>query len=104
MNFAIIITISVLLLLAYAFTISSAKTKIPSVILLLLLGWVVKRVTDALHLVIPDLNSLLPLFGTVGLVLIVLEGSLELELNKKKLPFVGKTLVTAIIPLLITAL
>lgn len=103
MNFAIIITISVLLLLAYAFTISSAKTKIPSVILLLLLGWVVKRVTDALHLVIPDLNSLLPLFGTVGLVLIVLEGSLELELNKKKLPFVGKTLVTAIIPLLITA-
>ncbi|KIX22621.1 sodium:proton antiporter [Flavobacterium sp. 316] len=103
MNFAIIITISVLLLLAYAFTISSSKTKIPSVILLLLLGWVVKQATDFFHIVIPDLNSLLPLFGTIGLVLIVLEGSLELELNKRKIPFVGKTFVTAIIPLFITA-
>ncbi|MBF04491.1 MAG: sodium:proton antiporter [Flavobacterium sp.] len=103
MNFAIIITICVLLLLAYAFTISSSKTKIPSVILLLLLGWVVKQITDVFHIVIPDLNSLLPFFGTLGLVLIVLEGSLELELNKKKLPFVGKTLVTAIIPLFVTA-
>ena len=103
MNFAIIITICVLLLLAYAFTISSSKTKIPSVILLLLLGWLVKRITDVFHIIIPDLNSLLPFFGTLGLVLIVLEGSLELELNKKKLPFVGKTLVTAIIPLFVTA-
>ncbi|NHN24233.1 sodium:proton antiporter [Flavobacterium jejuense] len=103
MNFAIIITICVLLLLAYAFTISSSKTKIPSVILLLLLGWVVKQITDVLHIVIPDLNSLLPFFGTLGLVLIVLEGSLELELNRKKLPFVGKTIVTAVIPLFITA-
>lgn len=103
MNFAIIITICVLLLLAYAFTITSSKTKIPSVILLLLLGWVVRQATDVLHIVVPDLNPLLPFFGTVGLVLIVLEGSLELELNKKKLPFVAKTLVTAIVPLIITA-
>ena len=103
MNFAIITTICGLLLLAYLFTISSAKTKIPSVILLLLLGWIVKQFTGVFHIVVPDLNSLLPFFGTLGLVLIVLEGSLELELNKKKLPFVGKTLVTAIIPLFITA-
>jgi len=102
MNFAIIITISVLLLLAYAFTISSSKTKIPSVILLLLLGWVVKQITDVLKIVIPDLNSLLPFLGTLGLVLIVLEGSLELELNRTKIPFVGKTLVTAVIPLFVT--
>lgn len=103
MNFAIIITICVLLLLAYAFTITSSKTKIPSVILLLLLGWVVKQATDVLHIVVPDLNPLLPFFGTLGLVLIVLEGSLELNLNKRKIPFVAKTLVTAIVPLIITA-
>jgi Kef-type K+ transport system membrane component KefB len=103
MNFAIIVTICVLLLLAYAFTITSSKTKIPSVILLLLLGWVVKQVTEIIHIKIPDLNPLLPFFGTLGLVLIVLEGSLELELNKRKLPFVTKTLVTAIVPLIVTA-
>jgi potassium/hydrogen antiporter len=103
MNFAIIITICSLLLLAYIFTISSSKTKIPSVILLLILGWVSKQAADIFHIIIPDLNSLLPILGSVGLVLIVLEGSLELELNKKKLPFVSKTLVTAIVPLIITA-
>lgn len=103
MNITIIITVCVLLLLAYFFTITSSKTKIPSVILLLLLGWVVRQATDVLHILIPDLNPLLPFFGTLGLVLIVLEGSLELNLNKRKLPFVGKTLVTAIVPLIITA-
>lgn len=103
MNFAIIITICVLLLLAYLFTITSSKTKIPSVILLLLLGWVVKQIAEIIHLITPDLEPLLEFFGTIGLVLIVLEGSLELDLNKRKLPFVGKTVVTAIIPLIITA-
>ncbi|WP_320815573.1 cation:proton antiporter [Flavobacterium sp.] len=103
MNFAIIITICSLLLLAYIFTISSSKTKIPSVILLLILGWVAKQLTDAFHIVIPDLNPLLPILGSVGLVLIVLEGSLELKLNKEKLPFVSKTFITAIVPLIITA-
>ena len=103
MNYVIITTICALLLLAYAFTVSSNKTQIPSVILLILLGWVVKQGTDILNIVIPDLNPLLPFFGTVGLILIVLEGSLELQFNKHKLPFIGKTFVTAIVPLFVTA-
>lgn len=103
MNYVIIITICALLLLAYAFTVSSNKTRIPSVILLILMGWIVKQATSFLEINIPDLNPLLPIFGTVGLVLIVLEGSLELQFNKRKLPFIGKTLVTAIVPLIITA-
>lgn len=103
MNYAIIITICVLLLLAYAFTVTSTKTKIPSVILLILLGFIVKQATGILQIKIPDLNPFLSFFGTIGLVLIVLEGSLELQFNKRKLPFIGKTLVTAIVPLFITA-
>lgn len=103
MNYVIIVTICVLLLLAYAFTVSSNKTQIPSVILLILMGWLVKQGIDLLQIIIPDLNPLLPFFGTVGLILIVLEGSLELQLNKRKLPFIGKTVVTAIVPLVITA-
>lgn len=103
MNYVIIVTICALLLLAYAFTVSSNKTQIPSVILLILMGWFVKQGTDILHIVIPDLNPLLPFFGTVGLILIVLEGSLELQFNKRKLPFIGKTLITAIVPLFVTA-
>lgn len=101
MTTSITISICLLLLLAYIFDITSSKTKIPSVILLLLVGWGVKQATEALELPFTDLTQILPVLGTVGLILIVLEGSLEVELNKSKLPFIGKTALIAIIPMLL---
>ena len=68
MTTTIIITICLLLLLAYIFDISSALTKIPSVILLLLLGWLVKQTVELFNIHIPDLNPLLPILGTIGLI------------------------------------
>ncbi|MBK8723784.1 MAG: hypothetical protein IPL95_16470 [Saprospiraceae bacterium] len=84
MTYTIIITLSILLLLAYVFEISSSKTKIPSVILLLLLGFFVKQISQSFNIIIPDLNPILPTIGTVGLILIVLEGALELEFLIKR--------------------
>lgn len=89
------------MILAYIFDITSSKTKIPSVIFLLIMGWAVKQGTEFLELPVPNLTSILPVLGTVGLILIVLEGSLELELNKSKLPFIGKTALVAILPMLL---
>jgi len=86
MNASIIITVCALLLLAYVFDVTSSKTRIPSVILLLTLGWLVKKATVLLHIPIPNLEGTLPLIGTIGLILIVLDGSLELELKKEKSP------------------
>lgn len=103
MTIAIIITICALLLLAYVFDLTSARTKIPSVILLLLSGWLVRQLFNFLEIRIPDLTPVLPVFGTVGLVLIVLEGSLELELNKSKLPLISKSLFASLIPILVLA-
>jgi potassium/hydrogen antiporter len=103
MTTAIIIAICSLLLLAYVFDISSAFTRVPSVIFLLLLGWLARKTTDILQLQIPDLNLLLPVLGTIGLILIVLEGALELELNKAKLPVIKKSIFNALIPMLILA-
>src|SRR6187402_3399779 len=101
METSIIISICLLLILAYIFDITSSKTKIPSVILLLLVGWAVKQGTSFLEIPVPNLNTILPVLGTVGLILIVLEGSLELELNKSKLPFIGKTTLVAILPMVL---
>lgn len=101
MTTAIIITICLLLIFAYVFEISSSKTKIPSVILLLVVGWLVRQLTDYFALWVPDLTEVLPILGTVGLVLIVLEGSLELEMNKSKLPFIGKTAIISLVPMLL---
>ncbi len=103
MPIAIIITICSLLLLAYVFDISSSLTKVPSVILLLLLGWIVRQVTHLFAIPVPDLNPLLPIFGTIGLILIVLEGSLELQLNRSKVTVIKKSFLIALISMMVLA-
>lgn len=100
MTVAIIITICVLLLFAYVFDLTASKTKIPTVILLLSLGWVVKQITNQFEIVIPDLSVVLPAMGTIGLILIVLEGSLELELNKSKISLINKSFIGALLPMI----
>lgn len=103
MTITIIITFCVLLLIAYIFDLTSSKTKVPSVILLLLLGWSVRQLTIWLEIQLPDFSSVLPILGTIGLILIVLEGSLELELNKSKLGLIKRSLFGALIPMIALA-
>ncbi len=101
MSSSIVIAVCVLLLLAYLFDITTSKTKVPSVILLLGLGWLVQQLTRFIGVDIPDLNILLPVLGTVGLILIVLEGALELELRRNKLPIILRSSVMALLPMLL---
>ena len=103
MTTTIIITFCILLLIAYVFDLTSSKTKIPSVILLLLLGWAVKQLTVLLDINLPDISTILPVLGTVGLILIVLEGSLELELNRSKFGLIKKSFFGALIPMIALA-
>lgn len=103
MTTTIIITFCVLLLIAYVFDLTSSKTKIPSVILLLLLGWAVRQITVLLNIHLPDFSPILPVLGTVGLILIVLEGSLELELNKSKFGLIRKSFLGALVPMIALA-
>ncbi len=100
MSTGITITLCILMLLAYVFDITSSKTKIPAVILLLVLGYAVKEASQFLGVDIPDISSLLPVLGTVGLILIVLEGALELEFNREKLPFIRKSMWAGLLPML----
>jgi Kef-type K+ transport system membrane component KefB len=91
----------VLLLFAYVFDLTSSKTKIPSVILLLLLGSAARYTATYFEWQVPNLFPLLPVFGTVGLILIVLEGTLDLKLNKTKLPIIKKSFLVAFIPIVL---
>jgi Kef-type K+ transport systems, membrane components len=56
-----------------------------------------------LEIKLPDFSTILPVLGTVGLVLIVLEGSLELELGKHKIPLIKKSTILSVVPMLILA-
>ncbi|SMD38904.1 hypothetical protein SAMN04488029_3936 [Reichenbachiella faecimaris] len=101
MTTAIIITFCSLLLIAYLFNLTSARTKIPSVILLLALGWALKQGTEFLEVKVPNLSAILPVLATAGLILIVLEGSLELRLNKSKLPLIKQSFLGALLSMVI---
>lgn len=97
----IIITLCALLLFAYVFDLTAAKTRVPAVILLLLLGWMAQQLAIWAHVPLPDLNEALPVLGTVGLILIVLEGSLELEIDQSKLGLITKAVLGSFLSLIV---
>lgn len=104
MTLTIIIIVCTLLLIAYVFDLTASKTKIPSVILLLILGYGSRQIANVIGVDVPDLSSFLTIFGTVGLILIVLEGAIDLELNRSKLPVIGKSVLIAFVPIVIMGL
>jgi len=101
MTLPIIIIACILLLLAFVFELIAKRIKSPSVILMLLLGWLTSQLVSALEIKIPSLDLVLPVFGTVGLILIVLEGSMELELSKEKSSLIKKSFFIALLPILV---
>lgn len=101
MSSAIIISICVLLLIAYIFEVSSPKTKIPSVILLLIVGWAVRQASNFFGLHIPNLSPILPIIGSIGLIMIVFEGALDLELNRSKKSLIINSTLMAFIPMIV---
>lgn len=98
----ILITLSALVILSYLFNIIAKYVKIPSVILLLATGVGLKFLGDEFAIQIPGVSFLLTLFGDIGLIMIVLEGSLDLEVTRKKIPLVGKSILSAILILAAT--
>src|ERR1700679_478820 len=93
----ILITLSALVILSYLFNIIARYVKIPSVILLLATGAVLKFLGDKFGVTLTGVHFFLNFFGDVGLIMIVLEGSLDLGLSRKKLPLVGKSILSAIL-------
>ena len=97
-----LIILSSLVIFSYVFDLFAKKFRVPSVILLLLSGIGLRYVADFLNISTFNFNSVLPLIGTVGLILIVLEGSLELRLEKSKLQLIRSSLYSAFFILLLT--
>ena len=99
MAIQIILFLCSLILLAYFLDLSSSVTRIPSVLSFLFLGWLIKEGVGVTGIAVPDLNEVLPILGTIGLVLIVLEGSLELQLRQDRIPLIKKAFVLASVPM-----
>ena len=93
----ILITLSALVILSYLFNIIAKYVKIPSVILLLATGVGLKFLGDNFGIQLSGVSFFLNLFGDIGLIMIVLEGSLDLGITRKKLPLLTKSILSAIL-------
>lgn len=98
----ILIALSALVILSYLFNIVARHVKIPSVILLLATGVGLKYLGEQLGIQLTGVSFFLELFGDIGLILIVLEGSLDLGITRDKIPLVGKSVLSAILVLAAT--
>ncbi|TRX60539.1 sodium:proton exchanger [Fulvivirga sp. M361] len=98
------IAISSIIIISYFFSYVAKKTNIPSVLLLIGLGIGVQRLLKSAEI---DLGiyimEALELFGVVGLIMIVLEAALDLELKKEKKPLLVRSFLVALLSLLVTA-
>lgn len=98
----ILFVLPLLIIFSYLFDAFARKTKFPSVILLMFTGILVRAITSAYGLdSFGFLDNLIPVLGTIGLILIVLEGALELKLSKEKLPLIVKGFFAALIILIL---
>lgn len=103
MNTLIILFVFPLLIIfSYLFDAFARKTKFPAVILLMFTGIVVRAITSAYgYDDLGFLDNLIPVLGTIGLILIVLEGALELEISKEKSVLILKGFFAALIILVL---
>ncbi len=80
--YIILISVSILVVLSYVFNLISGKLKIPSVILLLLTGIGLQMLSKEFGFVFSESRLPLDLLGIIGLIFIVLEGSLDLKIRQ----------------------
>ena len=92
-----IIIASVIVIISFIFNHIANKTSVPSVLMLIGLGIIINYTLK--YIGVPELNLLggLEMLGIVGLIMIVLEAALDLELSKEKWPVLWKAFVSALV-------
>ena len=99
---SILIVLPLLIIFSYLFDIFARRTKFPSVILLVLTGIIARFISSYYgYDNFQFLDSLVPVLGTIGLILIVLEAALELEIKKEKTEIIVKGFLAAFVILVI---
>ena len=76
---------SIILLLAFAVERLGKVSGVPSVVILILIGLIGKPAMEIGGLELSGLDTAVPVIGTIGLILIVLEGAFDIDLHKDKL-------------------
>ena len=91
-TYSLIIGIAAIIIISFLFNIISKKTNIPSVLMLIALGICMKEFGGSkFDAEVYAKLSVLEIIGNVGLVMIVLEAALDLNLKREKFGMILKS-------------
>jgi len=90
-----ILSASLFLLIVFGVERACRRWGVPSVLVLVAIGLVSRPVLDSLGVQLNWAGKMVPIIGTIGLVLIVLEGALDIELRRERFRLIGATLFLA---------
>jgi hypothetical protein len=103
-TYTLIIGISSVIIISFFFNIFAKKTNIPSVLMLIALGVIIKEFLPGKYDT-SDVATLstLEIIGNVGLVMIVLEAALDLKLTREKAGLIMNSFLVALIALVLSS-
>jgi len=94
-SYPLIIAGCLIILLSFIFTKIANRTNVPAVLMLIGLGVLIQYSLKLMKVPEIDFFPLLEVIGIIGLIMIVLEAALELELKKDKIKVILKSLIIA---------
>ncbi len=102
--YELIIAGSFLIILSYLFNIIARNTGVPSIIFLIGTGIVIKILLPVLDVPDFDFQAILEVLGIIGLIMIVLEASLDLKISKEKKTVITRSFSIALLSLMVTGI
>jgi Kef-type K+ transport system membrane component KefB len=97
----VILALCILVILAYLFDISFKYSKIPGVVLLIALGIALQLLVNYTGIHVPNMRQILPILGTLGLILIVMDAALEINLDRGNSRELMKGVLSAVVLLVV---
>ena len=94
-SYNLIIEACLILILSFWFNHLAKRTNIPAVLMLIGLGLLLQYVMKNFTSDLPNFFPILEVLGIIGLIMIVLEAALELELRKDKIWLIVKSMAVA---------
>lgn len=92
----ILFSVCGLIILSYLFSVLNRATRIPSVLLLLGTGMLLRYLSNSAGWAFEVPRAVTEILGTVGLIMIVLEAGLDLEVTREKLPLIRNSFLSAL--------
>ncbi len=102
-SYIFILSACLLIIFSYLYNLISKKTGVPSVLLLLVTGIGVRELFfyNEAAIIVPA--QAVELFGIIGLIMIVLEAGLDLQVSRKKIKLIRNAFLSALIILVLSA-